>query len=64
MDTNSDRCPSVPTELIRFLASIYPDRCARMDETERQIFYAAGQRSVIAYLIQKHNEQQNDVFHP
>jgi len=64
MDTNSDKCPTVPKELIRFLASIYPDRCARLDETERLIFYRAGQRSVIDYLIQRYNEQQDDVFSP
>jgi len=62
MDTNSDKCPTVPKELIRFLASIYPDRSPRLDETERVIFYKAGQRSVIDYLIQRYNEQQDDVF--
>lgn len=62
METNSEKCPTVPKQLIAFLASIYPDRCARLEDTERSIFFKAGQRSVIDYLIQRYNEQQDDVF--
>lgn len=67
METNSridvSRCPTVPKDLVQYLSMLFPDRCPRLTESERDIFYHSGQRAVVDFLIQKYNEQNNeDVF--
>jgi hypothetical protein len=56
------RCPTVPKELLQYLATLFPDRCSRLTESEREIFYHSGQRSVVDFLIQKYNEQNENVL--
>ncbi len=63
-DDDVKPCPTVSKELVVFLAALYPDRCARRGESMDDIMYAAGQRSVITYLIERYREQQNHVFGP
>jgi len=37
---------------------MFPDKCPELNESERQIFYKSGQRSVVQHLINKQAEQQ------
>jgi hypothetical protein len=55
-------CPAISKDLLQFLSALYPDRCARRGESMEDIMYAAGQRSVIIYLIERYREQQDNVF--
>ena len=37
--------------------SMYPDKCPTLDCSDRAIWYKAGQRSVVNFLIQQLNLQ-------
>lgn len=51
-------CPSINDELLDYLKHMFPDKCPELNESERQIFYKSGQRSVVQHLINKQQEQQ------
>lgn len=51
-------CPSITDELLAYLKAMFPDKCPELNESERQIFYKSGQRSVVQHLINKQQEQQ------
>lgn len=57
--------PAVNKALLDRLAEVFPDRCASLGQTPEQIFFAAGQRSVVNFLIEIHRiqteEQRSDV---
>ena len=52
------RIPIISDDLIKYLDSIFPDRCADLQDTEKQVFYKSGQRSVVNHLIEKRKLQQ------
>ena len=43
--------PATVDQLIDSLEKMYPERCARLGQTQDEIFYEAGQRSVVQKLI-------------
>ena len=45
--------PIISKELIAYLDSIFPDRCANLEDTEKQVFYKSGQRSVVNHLLKQ-----------
>ena len=47
-----DSIPPGSYELIRMLDKQIPDQCARLDQSDREIFFAAGQRSIVTALLQ------------
>lgn len=49
--------PHVPAALIQRLDALIPEKCPDIGMTEREIFFYAGQRSLIRTLWQIHNEQ-------
>jgi len=51
-------CPSIDDELIKYLDAMFKDECADLKDTDRQIFYKSGQRSVVKHLIEQQKEQQ------
>lgn len=63
MDTKSNidvtRCPLISRELVEYLKELYPDRLVSLQWSEREIFYKAGQRNVVDFLIDKYKEQQS-----
>ena len=50
--------PQISKELIDYLDAMFPDKCAELKDTERDIFYKSGQRSVVSHLIDKFKIQQ------
>lgn len=50
--------PLLSKELIDYLDEMFPDKCAELKDTERDIFYKSGQRSVVSHLIDKFKIQQ------
>ena len=52
------RIPIISDDLIKYLDSIFPDRCADLQDTEKKVFYKSGQRSVVNHLIEKRKIQQ------
>ena len=52
------RIPIISKELITYLNDIFPDRCADLKDTEKEVFYKSGQRSVVNHLMEKRKIQK------
>ena len=50
--------PVLKEELIQYLEVLFPEQCADLNDSDRQIFYKSGQRSVVKHLREKYNLQQ------
>ena len=51
--------PLKTDDLIKDLDKLFPDKCADINESERQIFFKSGQRSVVEFLKSK---QSNNIL--
>ncbi len=47
------KTPLISEELINYLEQLFPDKCADLKDTEKEVFYKSGQRSVVNHLIEK-----------
>jgi len=54
-----DLFPPIDEALIKKLNEIYPEKCPDLDVKDREIWYDAGQRSVVKMLISVYDEQSN-----
>ena len=54
----NNESPIIKEELIKYLDKLFPNKCADLKDTERDIFYKSGQRSVVEHLIEKFNLQK------
>jgi len=52
--------PALSQELINKLDKLFPDKCAVLTDSDREIWYKVGQRSVINYLQQTYDDQLQD----
>jgi hypothetical protein len=50
---NKPKLPLISNDLVVYLDQMFPDKCPELKETEREIFYKAGQRSVVNHLLEK-----------
>jgi len=50
--------PTLSEELIDYLDTFFPEKCADLNQTEKEIFYQSGQRSVVKHLIEKYKLQK------
>jgi hypothetical protein len=54
------RIPIISNDLIKYLNGIFPDKCADLKDTEKEVFFKGGQRSVVNHLIkQKLIQEEN-----
>ena len=44
------KTPLISEELINYLEQLFPDKCADLKDTDKEIFYKSGQRSVVNHL--------------
>jgi hypothetical protein len=51
--------PRINEEVIKYLDEIFPDKCPNIEDNEKQVWFKAGQRSVVNHLI-KENKQQEE----
>ena len=49
--------PALSQDLINKLDKLCPDKCPLLTDTEREVWYKVGQRSVINYLQQTYDDQ-------
>ena len=47
------KTPLISKELINYLEQLFPDKCADLKDTEKEVFYKSGQRSVVNHLIEQ-----------
>ena len=57
MDKNEDfSLPLKTDDLIKELDKIFPNQCPSINESEREIFFKSGQRSVVEFLKSKQTD--------
>lgn len=49
--------PALSQELINKLDKLFPDKCPLLTDSDREVWYKVGQRSVINYLQQTYDDQ-------
>ena len=47
------KTPLISEELINYLEQLFPDKCADLKDTEKEVFHKSGQRSVVNHLIEQ-----------
>ena len=47
------KIPVLTEEMIDYLDKLFPDKCADLKDTDKEIFHKSGQRSVVNHLIEK-----------
>jgi len=52
------KIPQIDKELIEYLDSLFPEKCADTSKTDRENIYSSGQRSVVNHLIEKYKIQE------
>ena len=50
----------IKEELIKYLNNLFPDKCPDLKDSEKEIYYKSGQRSVVNHLINQYNIQQEN----
>ena len=54
------KIPIIREDLIKYLSSLFPDKCPDLKDSEREIYFKSGQRSVVNHLINQFNIQQEN----
>ena len=54
--------PLISEDMVNALDERFPEQSADLQWTDREVWYKAGQRSVIKYLLKELEEQNEDVF--
>ncbi len=54
--------PPLKEDLINSLDERFPEQSADMQWSDREVWFKAGQRSVIKFLLKEYEEQKEDVF--
>ena len=52
--------PIISKELIEYLDSIFPEKSADLKDTEKEVFFKGGQRSVVNHLIKEKQIQEEN----
>ena len=52
--------PQTVSELVDLLDRLYPNRCPDLHDTDREIWYSVGQRSVVEKCIQMISLEEDD----
>ena len=50
--------PIISQELIDYLDSIFPEKSADLKDTEKEVYFKGGQRSVVNHLIKQKQIQE------
>ena len=58
----SNTLPSITDDLIQGLDNLYPQRHPDLSLSDREIWYRAGQRSVVDYLIEQQKRQRETML--
>lgn len=57
-----ERLPLLAVELVEELNKEFPHRCPGIDTPERKIWFKAGQRAVVDYLLRILEEQKDNLL--
>jgi len=59
---SSEKLPVITDELILALNQIFPNRHPDLSLTDREVWYRAGQRSLVDYLIEQQARQKETML--
>ena len=54
------KIPTISNDLIKYLNDIFPDKSADLKDTEKEVFFKGGQRSVVNHLIKEKQIQEEN----
>ena len=54
------KIPQISNDLIKYLDNIFPNKSADLKDTEKEVFFKGGQRSVVNHLIQQKKIQEEN----
>ena len=54
--------PVITDELIQALDAVFPNRCPDLSLSDREVWYRAGQRFVVDYLIEQQLRQKETML--
>ena len=54
------KTPIIKEELIKYLNNLFPDKCPDLKDSEKEIYYKSGQRSVVNHLINQFTIQHEN----
>ena len=54
------KIPQISNDLIKYLDNIFPNKSADLKDTEKEVFFKGGQRSVVHHLIQQKKIQEEN----
>ena len=54
--------PYTVEELVKTLDKVFPDKSADFKDSERTVWFKAGQRSVVNWLIELKNRSENNLL--
>lgn len=60
--SQKDRFPIVSDVLLKELEERVPEKCPELSFTEKEIWFYAGQRSIVRLLREKFNEQNETIL--
>ena len=52
--------PIITDDVIEYLDSIFPEKSADLKDTEKEVFFKGGQRSVVNHLIKEKQIQEEN----
>ena len=50
--------PVIKEDLLNYLDAIFPEKSADLKDTEKEVFFKGGQRSVVNHLIKQKQQQE------
>ena len=60
--TDLKSLPIIKEDLINALDELFPEASADLQWSEKEVWFKAGQRSVVKFLLKIMEEQKEDVF--
>tara|TARA_B100001989_G_C24545085_1_gene470180 strand:+ start:896 stop:1105 length:210 start_codon:yes stop_codon:yes gene_type:complete len=54
--------PIISDEMIDALSVAFPNRCPDLSDTDREVWYKSGQRSVVDFLIEQQKRQKENLL--
>lgn len=58
-DKQIDYIPAHGHQLLEMLEEVFPEESARLEWSDREVWYKAGQRSVVQWLLELKRREEN-----
>jgi len=62
VDMPETKIPGLTREQVEALDALFPEQCADLNWTDRQVWFKSGQRSVVRFLQQQLRDQEENIL--